>query len=344
MPPGEATDGFDLDSALTDISDSLDLGTADGPSDDPSTAGEGSGDRPAAGAVAGDPAEPAAKSGEAASVGAPTQAAADEHAAAPATWRKEAAALWASLDPQVKAEIHKREADIFRGLDTYKADATFARGIQAALAPFKHLIDQHQIDPVRQIGGLISTHYALALATPERRAAMFQELAKDYGVSLTPPQDPETAPYIDPQVKALQDEISGLKSRLERQDQQQLTVAKATTEKEVAAFAADPAHPYFDEVANDIAVLLESRVAKSLKDAYEKAVWANPVTRQREVERIASERAAQLAAEKAEHAAAARKATAATVRTSAKAGSGTAPLGSMDDTLQQTLAEINSRA
>ena len=41
-------------------------------------------------------------------------------------------------------------------------------------------------------------------------------------------------------------------------------------------FALDTkAHPYFDEVADDIIALLKT--GASLQEAYDKAVWANPV-------------------------------------------------------------------
>lgn len=350
--PGETEVEFDMDGALEEISSSFNMGNSDGTDrnsandlgsvDDSPADRTGSGDTPGTEGLG-----EGAADGEHSSLGALNSSdgtGLTEHTTPPTTWRKEAAELWANLDPRVRAEIHKREADIFRGLETYKSDATFAKGIQSALAPYKHLIDQYQIDPVKQIGGLVNAHYSLATATPERRAEMFRQLAKDYGVSLDPPVDPENAPFVDPQVKALQDEIRALQSRLNAEDSRRLSAVKADTEREVAAFAADKANPYFDEVANDIAQLLQSGVAKSLKEAYDKAVWANPITRQKEVERIAAEKAAKAIESKAKHAANARQATAANVRTSAKTGSGTAPLGTMDDTLQQTLAAINSRA
>lgn len=55
----------------------------------------------------------------------------------------------------------------------------------------------------------------------------------------------------------------------------------ARIEKEVEAFAADPAHPFFDELSDDIAAILKT--GASLAEAYEKAVWANPVTRAKEI-------------------------------------------------------------
>jgi S1-C subfamily serine protease len=63
---------------------------------------------------------------------------------------------------------------------------------------------------------------------------------------------------------------------------------KAAITKEVNAFATDPAHPFFDEVSDDIIAILKT--GASLAEAYEKAVWANPVTRQKEIARRQKEK------------------------------------------------------
>lgn len=63
---------------------------------------------------------------------------------------------------------------------------------------------------------------------------------------------------------------------------------RAAITKEVNAFAADPAHPFFDEVSDDIVAFLKT--GASLAEAYEKAVWANPVTRQKEIARRQKEK------------------------------------------------------
>jgi len=59
--------------------------------------------------------------------------------------------------------------------------------------------------------------------------------------------------------------------------------ARHASALEVNAFASDPAHPFFDEVADDIVAFV--RAGDSLSKAYEKAVWANPVTREKEIAR-----------------------------------------------------------
>lgn len=255
----------------------------------------------------------------------------------PRTWRPEAAAKWAALPPEIQQEVLKREEDMFKGIEGYKAEANFAKAVRGVLDPYMPTLQQYNIDPMAQIAGLMKTHHTLALGTPEQKTALFQQLAQQYGV-----QFGGEAPYVDPQVAALQQELNTLKSRLQGRETQEANAHRAKLQSELDTFAADPAHPYFDEVANDIAAMLRAG-AKDLKEAYDRAVWANPVTRAKEIDRQTAERAAAEKKSAEERAAAARKATSANVKSKAKAASGTAPLGSIDDTLSATFADIKSR-
>ena len=45
------------------------------------------------------------------------------------------------------------------------------------------------------------------------------------------------------------------------------------------SFSSDPNHPYFENVREDMALLIQNGKATSLQDAYEMACWANPETR-----------------------------------------------------------------
>lgn len=257
----------------------------------------------------------------------------------PKTWRPEAAAKFATLPPEVQQEILKREEDIFKGLESYKADASIGKALKAVVQPYLQIFQSQGIDPMQQISGLMRAHVALATGTPEQKQQFFQHLAKEYGVELG-----MEAPYIDPQVAGLQKQLAELQSRLNGREQQEIAEARSKLQAEIDAFASDPAHQYFDEVANDIAGLLRSGAAKSLQEAYEKAVWANPITRAKEQARLTAEAEAKAKAEAAGKAKQARKAIGANVKSSAKAASGTAPLGSIDDTLNAALATIKSRA
>ena len=261
---------------------------------------------------------------------------------APKTWRADAAAAWATLPETVREEVLKREADIFRGIEGYKADAAFGKSLKGALDPFLPTLQKFGIDPARQISSLMSAHQTLALGTQEQKVELFQRLASDYGIDLGAVSS--EAPFVDPAVLALRSELSSIKSQLSQAEQARVSAETAEMEKSVAAFAADPANSYFGEVANDMAVLLQKGVCGTLKEAYEKAIWANPATRAKELTRQQAESAKAQEAEKARRIAAARTASAANVRTRAKQGSETTPTGSIDDTLEAAYAAITSRS
>jgi len=258
---------------------------------------------------------------------------------APRTWRPEAVAEWDKLPPTVQAEVLKREEDMFKGIEGYKADATLGKTMQAVLKPFEQVMQQHGVNAPQQIHNLLQAHYTLAMGTPEQKMAIFQRIVEDYGLenlSATPAQ-------LDPTVRALQSQVQSLTSSLQGFQQQREGEVRSTLAKELDAFSKDPANADFDLVATDIASLLQSGQAQSLREAYDKAVWLNPAARAKQIERETTARAA--AAKKAADikAAEVRKATAANVKASAKSASAATPLGSMDDSLEATLAAIKAR-
>jgi len=82
----------------------------------------------------------------------------------------------------------------------------------------------------------------------------------------------------------------------------------------------------------------------SLEDAYANAIWLNPVTRQKEIDRAAKEAA--VTAEKAakQEADKVKKAKSANVRGRDTERASTEPKGTIEDTLLQTYNEIQSRS
>lgn len=262
---------------------------------------------------------------------------------APKTWRKEAAEQWAALPDSVRSEVLKREEDMFRGLEAYKADAHFGRSLKPALDPYMPVLQQFGIDPAQQISSLMQAHHTLALGTAQQKAELFQQLAADYGVNLGE-LAAATPVFVDPAVQALQSQVQSLQSTLTARERAEQQTRMAAITSEIEAFAADPKNAHFDAVANDIAAMLKSGAAKNLQEAYEKAVWANPVTRQQEIARQQREAIEKQRKEAADKAQAAKRASAAVVHAKPRSASAAAPSGSMEDTMRETLAAIQSRA
>lgn len=257
----------------------------------------------------------------------------------PKTWRADALAEWDKLTPTVQAEVLKREEDMFKGLEGYKADAEVGKSLKTVLQPYDHIFKGTGANPLAMINGLMNAHVTLSSGTPEQKAGMLQNLINHYGVNL----DPSNAPYSDPVTNELQNKINQLESKLSAFEGSQQEKVMQTHKQTVDAFVSDPKNIYFDEVATDIADLIRSGVAKNLPDAYEKAVWANPTTRAKESARLqteTSELARKEAEKKSEEA---KAAAAANLKTKQKVSSSTAASGTMEETMHETLARIKNR-
>lgn len=272
-------------------------------------------------------------------------------APAPGTWRQEAAARWKDLDPVVQAEIVKREEDVRNGISSYKQAADAWKATHQAIAPYLPTLQQYNIDPIQQIQGLMDMNHRLATGSEQEKVQTITALAKRFGVDLGA-LDPASQPWVDPQIEALQQTVQTLHSELTQLKQLPIEQQKQVIASEVEQFTKDPSNIHLETVFPDMGRLLRADNKITLKEAYEKAVWANPVSRAAEMKRLEAERQAEAAkaAEAARAAAAAktalaRKATGGNVRSTAYSGQGNhSPLGTIDDTLQKTLSAIQSRA
>jgi hypothetical protein len=256
----------------------------------------------------------------------------------PKSWAKEKHEVWAKMPPEAQEYYETREKQMLDGLEQYKGGHEFASQLRKAFEPFAPSLKASGINEVQAVQTLLNAHYRLTSGTPDQRAAAYKELGRNLGLV---EKDPN-APADDPKVKALEERQAKLEQSLTQREQADLNAAKERVAKEVQAFASDPKNPYFDQVSEDIVRLLNTGLA--LPDAYEKAVWANPVTRAKEIARVQTEEQAKLQAKAKEEAEAARKARSTNVRSADTRKAPTEPLGSMEDTMRETLRKIQSRA
>jgi len=263
---------------------------------------------------------------------------------APKAWAKEMHEHYGKLDPAVQDYIETREKQMMEGLGQYKEHNEFGRQMRDAIAPYQDLIQKAGVEAPRAVQALLNAHKVLTESAPAQKQQYFMQLAKDYGIDIGQGGGQEQTP-IDPTVKALMDKVSNLEGTLTQRQQQEREESYKKVTNEVNEFASDKSHPYFDEVADDIVVLLKTGI--ELKDAYEKAVWANPITRQKEIERINQETESARTKKAQEDAQKAKAATAANVRNRDTRRTPTetnrATMRNLDDALRETQREINSR-
>lgn len=337
-------DEINVDEAVADISASLGFGeelAPNPPSDEttspvsdegvgevaPETVGEG--DVAAPDEVSGTPETPVSETETAVTPEPP-----------PKTWRPEAAAFWDQLPPAVRAEVQKREEDMFKGIEGYKQDANIGKALKDVVAPYLPSFRAEGVDPMQSIQSLLYAHHTLVKGSDEQRREVFKHLLREYNVNL---DGDASSPPVDPHLQAVQKELAEVKSYVNNSQQQQLETVKENLRRDIESFASQPENIHFNEVVDSMTQLIRSGVAKDLKDAYQQAIWLNPSVREKELSRITAEKEA--ARKKAEEEALqkAREASKINLRTKAKSRSGTAPTGTMDETLEETLKAIRSR-
>ncbi len=212
---------------------------------------------------------------------------------APSSWKKEAAALFEALPAAVKDEVLRREGDMHKGLEGYKAKAELGRKFESVVAPYMETINKFGVTPDVAVAELLKVDNLLRTAPPAVKAQRFMQLAKDYGIDLSQQFDPGTA--------ALQQRMYDLENELQQAKQAREQESSQAVNTEIERFAAEPGHEHFEVVRAHMSALLQAGAAKDLQDAYDQAVYANPQTRatllaqQQEAARKDAQRKADLA-------------------------------------------------
>lgn len=263
----------------------------------------------------------------------------------PSSLKKTIQDKWDKLDPDTRAEFHRREADFHKGLTGYKQMADVGKLLDAEIRPYEAMIREAGTVPQMVIRDFFATAKSLKTGTPEQKAATVAEICRNYGVDIASISGaaerlaaaPQPA-QPDPRLTQLEQELQNTRKTVEDFVTQSAQREMQALQAEAQAFAQAPGHEHYEAVRLDMAALIESGRAKDLQDAYDKATWANPevratlIAKQQEAERKRA----------AEKAAAAKKAASTNV-----APKGTLPsapvVGTMEDTLRSALKKIQSR-
>ena len=266
---------------------------------------------------------------------------------APKTWSKEALQDWATLPPRAQQEILKREEDFLKGITMYKDRAELGDRYDQVVNPYKPILQAENIDPVQMFQSFAANHYILSRGTEAQKLELAANMIAGYNIDFN-----KLISFIgdrviepaDPRVSALEAEIHELKNANQSRQQQDQVAVQERLSKEIETFAADPAHPYFLELMDDISKLFETGQAANLQEAYDKAVYLNPTTRQKEIDRLTAEKSTSVSAEEQARRDKIAKSTAADLSLDQKSKNGTVPIGSIDDTLAETMARIQGRS
>lgn len=204
----------------------------------------------------------------------------------PSSWDAESKAAFQSVLPRLGKEKEfdrllrqalKREDDFHKGINEYKGYKDKWSEVDQVLQPYQATLQSLGLKSTDVIRDAMAADHALRYGAPQQKSQAFQRLAEHYGIDLKSLGQPQQ--NADPTVSALQRELYDLKTRVQSRDSQAEQHTRAQTLAELEAFEKDPAHMYYADVKPEMAALLESGTAKDLKDAYDRAVYANPKVR-----------------------------------------------------------------
>lgn len=265
--------------------------------------------------------------------------------AAPKSWSKDQHERWAKLDKDTQDYIELREKQAEEGITKYSRDL---RSWQEAVAPYQDVIKATGVDAPTAIKALMEAHKQMSAQDPAARAAYFAKIASHYGVDLSKLPTAAAASDEPPSVKELRERTERIEREQRARTESEQKAFREKVANEVSTFAdakddkGNPKHPYFDECAEHIVALINA--GHTLDQAYEQAIWANPVTRAKENARLQSENEASLRAKAKKEAETARNASRANVNSrDTRRAPQASKVGNWEETLETTMQEIKAR-
>lgn len=254
----------------------------------------------------------------------------------PASWKKDMQEKWDAIDPDTQSYFLQREQQMQDGLEKDRGDANLGRVMRDVMSPYSEMLKSQGLDESVMVKNLMNAHYRLSTSDDAGKEALIRQFAQSYGINLDGASTEQ-----NPEIKALTSRLSQMEGQITASHEKTLQESRVRVESEVEAFAADPEHPFFDEVSDQIIKLINA--GDSLEDAYQNAVWINPVTRQKEMDRATKEAADKAATDAKDEIRKAQKAKATNVKGRDTSKTPTEPTGTMEDTMRATFREIQSR-
>jgi hypothetical protein len=279
---------------------------------------------------------------------------------APSTWKPTARAGWEKLDPAIRAEIHRREADFQNGQAQLLPDATLGKNMRQVIEPYRMLIDAEGGTPERAVADLLRTAALFRTGSVQQKYQGIVDIAQQFGIDLRylaqaaveqggqPPQQGQPQPnqFRDPRVDQLlaQQNLERQQNAQREQQTMESTVTRWMNEKDAQG---NPKREYLGDVINEMSALVPQlrqndptlTHAQALDAAYDRAIWAHPEIRTLLAQKQQTELETQRRTENQRRVSDARKAGSVNVPRRGSIPSAGKP-GTMEQTIEETARAI----
>ena len=198
---------------------------------------------------------------------------------APQSWKPAIRERFAALPPEVQQEVVRREREIATAMQESAEARQGYQRFRETLAPFEHMIRAGGADPYQTVGSLMQTAMALQSGAPGNKAGIVANLIRHYGVDLNllastlegqPMPQEQAQPPRDPRVDQLLAQVEQARSYKQQQLAQEAT--RLISEIQGEEFFGDVK----DAMADILEVAAKRGVAMTPREAYNRAVWADP--------------------------------------------------------------------
>jgi hypothetical protein len=155
------------------------------------------------------------------------------------------------------------------GVQPLMEKARYADQYQEVMTPYMDTIRGLGIDGPKAVKALMEADHALRYSDPQQKQQLFLRLAQQYGVSFGDGSQLQQQ-MVDPNISALQQELNRVRGEVMSWKEEQEQVQNQSLLGEINNFAMRAEH--FEEARPTMISLLQSGVAATLEEAYEKAI------------------------------------------------------------------------
>ena len=187
----------------------------------------------------------------------------------PASWKKDYHDVWQTADDRMKEYAWQREEQMKAGVQPLMEKARIADQFQEVLNPYMETIRGLGIDAPKAVQALMEADHALRYSDPQQKQQLFLRLAQQYGVNFGDGSQLQQQ-SVDPNISALQQELNRVRGEVLSWKEQQEQAQNQSLLGEINNFAMKA--EYFEEARPTMISLLQSGVASTLEEAYEKAL------------------------------------------------------------------------
>ncbi len=208
---------------------------------------------------------------------------------APKAWKPAAQKAWATLPPDVRAEVSRREKEVAKVFGETNFIREGVKQFSEIVRPFEARLQSVGYTPLQAVHELFKADHILTTAPPVQRAHYMAQLIKEYGVDIREldnalagqaPADPvksQLETMLAERLSPLQAFLTN-QQQIARQQEQRIQQDATTVIDQMEADTTK--YPHFQNVKEDMADIIEMNAKRAIyltpEQAYARAVAMNP--------------------------------------------------------------------